>query len=170
MKTCDTCGRVTQLGSPTCDGCWEVESRLVDYLRGGGANARQRVEEALRQVARPASGRRRRIYLESPLHADTPEGLQRNREYLRRCMLDSMARNEAPFASHALYVQFLDDRVPAERETGITCGLAWGALAEVTVVYEDLGITPGMRRGIDGAWDAGRLIEYRQIGEARCLR
>jgi len=161
MKTCDTCGRVTQLGSPTCDGCWEVESRLVNYLRGGGANARQRVEEALRQVARPASGRRRRVYLETPFRADTPEGMRRNREYLRDCMRHSIALGEAPFASHALYTQFLDEDVPAERDAGIACGLAWGDLAEVTVVYTDLGITEGMQRGIDDAIARGRPVVYR---------
>jgi hypothetical protein len=164
MKTCDTCGRLTQLGSPTCDGCWEVESRLVDYLRGGGANARQRIVDAMRRL--DPSEQRRRVYLESSFHADTPEGLQKNAEYLRRCMLDSMARNEAPFASHMFYVQFLDDRVPAERETGIACGLAWGALAEVTVVYEDLGISTGMRRGIDDAQARGRPVEHRKIGDS----
>jgi|GEM_PF-2107931 len=108
---------------------------------------------------------RRRVYLESPFRADTPEGCERNLEYLWRSMRDSMDRTEAPFASHALYTQFLDEDVPAEREIGIACGLAWAVQAEATVVYRDLGITEGMRRGIDAAQASGRPVEYRTIGE-----
>lgn len=107
---------------------------------------------------------RRRVCIESPFRADTTDGLRRNREYLIRCMRDSIARGEAPFASHLLYTQFLDDDVPEEREIGIACGFAWVVTAEATAVYTDLGITSGMRRGIDHARSRLRLIVFREIG------
>lgn len=45
---CGTCGRATQMtGTKRCDGCWEVEHRLADYLRTGGPNAWVFVGEAL---------------------------------------------------------------------------------------------------------------------------
>jgi hypothetical protein len=45
---CETCGIPTPMtGTKRCDGCWEVEHRLRDYLRTGGAKARAFVEAAL---------------------------------------------------------------------------------------------------------------------------
>jgi hypothetical protein len=51
---CATCGTPAQapasmpaLVRVTCDGCWEVEHRLRDYLRDGGAKAEQILINAL---------------------------------------------------------------------------------------------------------------------------
>jgi hypothetical protein len=57
----------------------------------------------------------------------------------------------------------LDDAIPDERTLGIEAGLAWGALAEVTVVYGDRGISRGMQYGIDRATAEGRPVEYRSL-------
>jgi hypothetical protein len=67
--------------------------------------------------------------------------------------------------SHLLYTQpgVLNDDVPEERQKGIEGGLAWGLAAEKTVVYYDLGMTPGMEQGIVEARRAGRPVEYRSI-------
>lgn len=103
-----------------------------------------------------------RVVLESPLAGD----VERNRRYARAAMRDSLLRGEAPFASHLLYAQegVLDDLVPAERERGIEAGLALVRGFDVTVVYEDLGISDGMKRGIRRAYDQGRPVEYRRLG------
>lgn len=80
-------------------------------------------------------------------------------------MRDSLFRGEAPFASHLLYAQdgILDDSIFFEREKGIEAGLLWGAKAELTVVYADLGISNGMERGISHAQAEGRPIEVRML-------
>jgi hypothetical protein len=80
-------------------------------------------------------------------------------------MRDCLRRGEAPFASHLLYTQpgILRDEVFEERELGINAGLAWSLAAEATVVYEDLGISPGMKKGIERAKRDGRPIEYRKL-------
>ena len=45
---CATCGTPAQGLSPSlCDGCWEVEHRLADYLRDGGDKAMQVLVRAL---------------------------------------------------------------------------------------------------------------------------
>ena len=82
-------------------------------------------------------------------------------------MRDCLLRDEAPFASHLLYAQegILDDLVPGEREIGIAAGLAIGERLDATVVYEDLGVSPGMERGIRAAEAAGRPVERRRLGE-----
>lgn len=88
---------------------------------------------------------------------------RRNDAYLRACILDALRRGEAPFASHALYTQVLDDTIPEERAQGIEAGLAWGARAEVSAVYVDLGISGGMRLGIERAKAEGRTVEMRTV-------
>ena len=88
-----------------------------------------------------------------------------NRHYARMCLRDCIARGEAPFASHLLYTQpgVLRDRDPIDRARGISAGLAWGDVADATVVYVDRGITPGMCLGIDAAERAGRPVERRSL-------
>ena len=102
---------------------------------------------------------RRLVLVESPFAGDRV----RNASYLRAAMRDCIKRGEAPFASHMLYTQFLDDDVPDERAAGIECGLAWGRHAVRTVVYENFGITKGMRLGIDRAHEEGRPVVMRSL-------
>jgi hypothetical protein len=101
------------------------------------------------------------VLIESPYAGD----VEKNIAYARACMRDSLYRGEAPFAMHLLYTQpgILNDAVPEERNWGIEAGLAWGKFAEITAVYSDLGITPGMEIGIQRAIKEGRKIEYREL-------
>lgn len=66
----------------------------------------------------------RRVILESPYAGDVGANLA----YARAALRDSLMRGETPVASHLLYTQtgVLDDSDPAERELGISAGLAWG--------------------------------------------
>jgi hypothetical protein len=99
--------------------------------------------------------------IESPFAGD----VETNLKYARAAMADSLSRGEAPIASHLLYTQpgILDDAKPGERELGIEAGLAWGRLAEITAVYADRGITPGMQQGIDRALREDRAVEVRLL-------
>lgn len=102
-----------------------------------------------------------KVIIESPYAGD----IERNIRYARACMKDCFDRGEAPFASHLLYTQdgILDDTIRSERSLGIDAGLLWGAMADKTVLYTDLGISAGMRYGIASAERDGRPIEYRKI-------
>jgi len=104
----------------------------------------------------------RLVIIESPYAGD----IEKNVEYARRCVRDSLLRGESPIASHLLYTQpgILRDEVPEERKAGIDAGLAWRAVAHASVVYIDLGVTKGMSYGIAAAESAGVPVEYRQIG------
>jgi hypothetical protein len=103
----------------------------------------------------------RRIILESPYAGD----VARNVDYARAAMRDCLLRGQAPMASHLLYTQpgVLKDSIAPERQLGILAGLSWGAVADATVVYYDLGISPGMQQGIDDARRAGRRVEFRTL-------
>lgn len=102
------------------------------------------------------------VIIESPYAGD----ITRNVEYARRAIADSLARGEAPYASHLLYTQpgVLDDANPEQRKPGIEAGLAWGEKADLTAVYIDRGTSSGMAYGIQRAVAAGRPVDYRSIG------
>jgi hypothetical protein len=101
----------------------------------------------------------RLVIIESPFAGN----VERNKAYAQAALLDSLRRGEAPFASHLLYTQVLDDTNVVERAQGILAGLAWGAQAALTAVYMDRGVSPGMTRGIEAALAAGRPVEYRRL-------
>lgn len=106
----------------------------------------------------------RRVIIESPYAGD----VERNEQYARACMADCLKRGESPYASHLLYTQpgVLDDTIPEERQLGIDAGLTWGDVADAVVVYTDLGVSGGMRYGIERHEAAGRTVEYRRLTDA----
>lgn len=92
--------------------------------------------------------------------------MELNLRYLRACLRDCLLRGESPFASHGLYTQpgVLDDNDRKERIRGIEAGFEWRAVADLTVVYTDLGISAGMNYGITDASAKCKPIEYRKLG------
>ena len=106
-----------------------------------------------------------RTIIESPYGSKDEAIVKRNRAYLRRCLRDSLAKGEAPFASHAIYPQVLDDRMPDERRSGMCAGFIWAEVAELIAVYVDYGITGGMEEGIKKAMGRGIYVVYREIGK-----
>ncbi len=108
------------------------------------------------------------VDIETPYSGASDNEVRRNIRYARACMRDCIKKDEVPFASHLLYTQpgILDDNNPHERETGILAGkLLITKLEARTVVYTDLGISKGMRQGIQMAEELGRKIEYRTLGD-----
>lgn len=103
----------------------------------------------------------RAVVIESPFAGD----VETNKRYLRACMKDCLRRGEAPYASHGLYTQpgVLDDDDPEERELGIQAGFAIRSIIGDTVVYTDLGISSGMRYGIDHCEAGNHPLEYRTL-------
>lgn len=100
------------------------------------------------------------VIIESPYSGD----VEKNIKYARECLLDSLRRGEAPYASHLLYTQVLDDTALDQRHQGMEAGFAWGTKADMVAVYTDLGISDGMRFGVKRALENGiPHIEYRTI-------
>ena len=97
--------------------------------------------------------------VESPFAGD----IERNIRYARLCCLDCIRRNEMPYASHLLLTQVLDDTIGAERALGMSVGFAWAEHGELIAVYEDFGISGGMRAGIANAIARSQAIEYRRL-------
>lgn len=91
----------------------------------------------------------KRVIIESPYAAANGHTVAEHEVYARRCMSDSLARGEAPLASHLLYTQpgILDDTDPDERKRGIDAGFVWMRFADLVAVYIDLGESLGMKEG-----------------------
>ena len=106
--------------------------------------------------------------IESPYAAQEEKDLLRNINYARACMKDSFERGEIPFASHLLYTQpgILDDNIKEERNKGIEAGFYLADnVADIIAVYTDLGITKGMKKGIENWKEKGKNLEYRALGD-----
>jgi len=103
-----------------------------------------------------------KVIIESPYAGD----LVSNVSYARRCLWDSLLRQESPFASHLLYTQVLNDKIPEQREMGMSLALSWYDAADLCAVYTDLGISDGMKKGMGYAKSIGLTIEKRSISDA----
>ena len=103
------------------------------------------------------------VIIESPCSPKNGRTIGENLAYARKCLLDSLRRGEAPFASHLLYTQVLDENKPRDRAAGIAAGFIWHKRADLMAVYDDYGITVGMQAGIASAKMCGLPIEYRGL-------
>lgn len=113
----------------------------------------------------------KRVVIESPFNPPPPAEcapwtrygvLVGNIKYARMALLDSLNRDESPFASHLLYPQVYSED-PHFRERGIAAGLAQHASAELVAFYVDLGWSDGMRRACDACKESGRPWEDRRL-------
>ena len=103
------------------------------------------------------------VILESPFKASNLFSQDEHIRYARAALRASCYLGEAPMASHLLYPQALDDDNQIERQMGIEAGLAWRYASEGTVVYQDYGISAGMRYGIELAESLGKPVIYRSL-------
>lgn len=103
----------------------------------------------------------KRVVVESPLAGD----FEKNQWYAILCCVDCLNRGEAPYASHLFFHRkgLLNDAKPEEREKGVKAGFAWGAAGELRAFYEDLGLSPGMARGLAEAKRLGQAHEKRTL-------
>lgn len=101
-----------------------------------------------------------RVIVESPF-----AGGFANVKYSRECLKDCLDRGESPYASHLLYTQkgVLDDAIPAQRTAGMEAASKWLEVADYVVVYCDLGLSPGMARGILRALAQSKIVKFRWI-------
>lgn len=99
------------------------------------------------------------VIIESPYAGE----VTRNVSYAKAALRNSLLRGEAPFASHLLYTQVLDDDVPDERTKGIDCGYAWMCAADCVAFYVDYGWSAGMIRALKVTRILGKRFEIRHM-------
>ena len=107
----------------------------------------------------------KRVVIESPYKGDNV-GMRVNEIYGELCMHDCLVNyNESPYASHLLYTRkyVLRDWVPEDRKLGIQAGFFWRDVSEKTVFYTDLGMTEGMKMGIEDCKEKDKPYEVRRL-------
>lgn len=105
----------------------------------------------------------RRVIIESPFRGANADERRQNTRYARAALRDSLKRNEAPIASHLLLPQVLDEDVDADRNLGISAGLAWYPAAEAVCFYLDRGMSFGMHHALRQAIAARLAVEMRYL-------
>lgn len=104
----------------------------------------------------------KRVVVESPYKGY----MRRNEIYGEFAMHDCLVNhNESPYASHLLYTRryVLRDWIEEERKLGIEAGFYWRDVSEKTIFYIDLGITEGMKLGIEDCKKKNKDYELRRI-------
>lgn len=94
------------------------------------------------------------VILESPYAGDIEANVAYARKMMHWCLLNGMS----PIASHLLYTQpgVLDDLVPSERDLGISAGLEWRRVADLSVFCAGRGWSRGMLGALTSAKLEGR--------------
>ena len=103
------------------------------------------------------------VIVESPYKATPYYTQEQHRLYLLHALADCYRRGEAPFASHHLAPEVLNDDDDFERQVGIRTGLAWGKYADLIVIYSDLGVGPGMKSAIEYYKSIKKPLEWRRL-------
>ncbi len=116
----------------------------------------------------------RLVVIESPFAGS----VEKNVEYAKRAVIDSLCKGEAPIASHLLLAAhgICNDDIPYERAMGIDAGLAWHSVCDVIAFYVDLGMSPGMEEAQAHAIKNGysgkivfRALSPKNYKDAVCL-
>lgn len=110
------------------------------------------------------------VFIESPYSGD----IDRNVRYLMLCKLDSMVRGEMPCSSHCdmtqhpakldYYVSDYEDEWDIyNREQAIEISQSLRSMCEKTLFYTDLGLSRGMKEGIEFCKENDIKYEMRKI-------
>jgi hypothetical protein len=91
----------------------------------------------------------KRVFVCSPLKADTKEGILKNIKRAQDLCHLATINDVAPFASHAFYTLFLDDLDPVQRAQGMAAGNAWLRASHELWVWSKLGTSAGMASEIE---------------------
>lgn len=104
------------------------------------------------------------VLIESPYAHKHPQGRRLHSAYLELCLYDSITvHHETPVATHKLYTLCLDDDRPGERELGMHRLNDLMVKTDYHVVYYDLGISSGMRWGIEYGLGRSKQILCRSL-------
>ena len=106
------------------------------------------------QKKRYADKNRRKVYVASRYAGDVVANTTAAIGYCRRVIKDGYM----PIASHLLYPQILDDKNPAERELGLSFGLALLQMCDEVWVFGK--VTKGMAGEIEEAKKLKKQIRY----------
>lgn len=89
----------------------------------------------------------RRVYVCSP-YSGHPEGIVAGRQLALDICECISNNNHAPFAPHALYPHWINDKRKRDREQAIDMALAWLVISDLVVVFKGIPIDIKLGKGI----------------------
>jgi hypothetical protein len=113
----------------------------------------------------------RRVYICSP-YAGHPEGRDAGKKLALDLCECVVSNHHAPFAPHALYPSFLNDKKKRTREEAIDMSLSWLAVSELVLVFKGLPIDVNLGKGIsEGMYEEIELAKelYIPLLEVHCM-
>lgn len=106
-----------------------------------------------------AEKNRRKVYVASAYAGDVEANTAKAVEYCRM----AIDAGYMPLASHLLYPQMLNDKVPAERELGLMFGLALLRMCDEVWVCGS--VSSGMAQEIEEAKRLNKKVVYKEVRE-----
>lgn len=106
-----------------------------------------------------AEKNRREVYVASAYAGDVETNTAKAVEYCRM----AIDAGYMPLASHLLYPQMLNDKVPAERELGLMFGLALLRMCDEVWVCGS--VSSGMAQEIEEAKRLNKKVVYKEVRE-----
>jgi hypothetical protein len=106
------------------------------------------------------------VMVVSPFRASANRTREQHLAHAKKlCELAARA-GVAPFASHVFYPLFLDEDSEKDREIGLVCEHEWLGQCDELWIWDDWGISSGMKRAIGKAQDYQNIeIRYFSRGE-----
>lgn len=84
----------------------------------------------------------------------------RNIEYAKEITRAAIKQGYAPITPHLYITKCLNDRIPEQRERGISVGIALLDVCEIVIVGTDYGISDGMQNEIKIAKEKGIQVAF----------
>ncbi len=97
------------------------------------------------------------VFVCSPYRGD----IERNVAYARRAARSCLLRGDIPIVPHLMYPGALDDSVEQERDIALLACVGLLERCEVLLVFQDLGVSSGMRSEIGAARTFQIPVEFR---------
>ena len=105
----------------------------------------------------------KRVFISSPYAATSERSSLENVVYARDAVRHSLDQGEAPFASHLLYPNVLDDTDPRDRARAMQAAFEWLSTSDLVAFYVDHGWSHGMLQELKAARLFHRLVEVRSL-------
>lgn len=104
-------------------------------------------------------------FISSPYKSDNDLNIIHNVKIARAMCKLAIDQGYAPFASHLIYTQFLDESVPEQREMGIEYGREFLEYADIIYIYKGEGSkeSEGMKGDLESSMIEIRLVTNKDL-------
>lgn len=140
------------------DDCLEIYVETLDYIEDINLDF---YDYPLNGYENDKNKDMEKIYVCSPLRGNEKENIKRAEEYCRKIVLKL---NAIPICPHIYFTRFLNDNSKIERELGLDLGQRLLKDCDRVFVFDDYGISEGMKKEIEVAESLNIPVIYTSGG------